>query len=419
MPTTTMTRLRRAECIALHVALLWSGWCAAQSLPPVPVPVGNPITEEKRILGKVLFWDEQLSADDTVACGTCHLPSAGGADPRAGIHPGTDAGTIDNVRGSPGIVQLDAAGQPTAHAVFGLAPQITPRTSPSNFGGLWADALFWDGRAGPRFDDPITGATVLADGGALENQALTALANTAEMAKQGHDWGALAAKLAQAEPLGLADRLPADVTAALARHARYPALFAAAYGDAAITPVRIALAIATYQRTLVADQTPWDRYAAGDSDALTAAELRGWRDFQDFRCTSCHVPPLFTNNDFANIGLRLSRFDAGRMRVTGDPEDAGEMKVPSLRNVGLRPRLMHTGQFATLGAAVGFYNNGPALEDRDTLPGGGVYAFNMSGLTAADLTSFLGNALTDPRVRDEQFPFDRPRLRSERLAGGH
>jgi hypothetical protein len=94
------------------------------------------------------------------------------------------------------------------------------------------------------------------------------------------------------------------------------------------------------------------------------------------------------------------------------------MKVPSLRNVGLRPRLMHTGQFDNLGAAVGFYNNGPALEDRDMMPGGGVYAFNMSTFTATDLRSFLLNALTDPRVRDEQFPFDRPRLWSERTAAG-
>jgi cytochrome c peroxidase len=60
---------------------------ALADVPPVPVPAENPITEPKRVLGKVLFWDEQLSSDDTVACGTCHLPAHGGSDPRTGRHP--------------------------------------------------------------------------------------------------------------------------------------------------------------------------------------------------------------------------------------------------------------------------------------------------------------------------------------------
>ena len=144
--------------------------------------------------------------------------------------------------------------------------------------------------------------------------------------------------------------------------------------------------------------------------------MRGWRDFQAFLCDSCHTPPLFTNNDFFNIGLRLASFDAGRMTVTGDIEDAGEMKVPSLRNVGLRRRFMHTGQFNYLAAAIGFYLNAPALEHRDTLPNGTVYSFNMGLQSEIDIRQFLEEGLTDPRVRDEEFPFDRPTLRSERAS---
>ncbi len=59
-------------------------------LDPVPVPDENPVTEAKRILGKILFWDEQLSSDNTVACGTCHKPGIGGADDRLGVNPGID-----------------------------------------------------------------------------------------------------------------------------------------------------------------------------------------------------------------------------------------------------------------------------------------------------------------------------------------
>jgi cytochrome c peroxidase len=386
------------------------------ALPPVPVPAENPVTEPKRVLGKILFWDEQLSTNGTVACGTCHRPAYGGADPRVGRNPGKDKGTIDDVLGSPGIALLDRAGKPQLHPVYGAAPQVTPRTAPSNFGALWAERVFWDGRAGPVFKDPVTGKVAIARGGALENQTLTALMNPAEMAKTGRTWAELAADVANARPLALASDLPQDVAAAIAAAGTYPRLFAAAFGDAAITPVRIAFAIATYQRTLVADQTLWDRFDAGDAGALTGRALAGWRALQAFHCTACHAPPLFTNNDFFQIGLRRADFDLGRENVTHDPEDAGEMKVPTLRNAALLPRFMHTGEFSNLGAAIRFYQNTMPLPERDDIPGFGIYAFNVSQIDEGDIREFITSALTDPRVRDERFPFDRPKLRSEREA---
>jgi cytochrome c peroxidase len=386
----------------------------AAELPPVPVPAENPITEPKRVLGKILFWDEQLSSDGSVACGTCHRPGAGGGDPRSGRHPGIDKGTIDDVMGSPGIVALDRTGRVRSSALFGAGPQVTPRLTPSNFTALWADELFWDGRAGSEFKDPLTGRVSIARGGALENQAVAALLNETEMAKAGRTWADVGADLERARPLALATRWPPDTAAAIERHPTYGALFTAAFGDAAITPQRIAFAVATYQRTLVADQTPWDRYAAGDTSALTGRALYGWRALQSFHCTACHTPPLFTNNDFFQIGVRRADFDRGRENVTGNPEDAGEMKVPSLRGAALRPRFMHTGEFTSLGAAIRFYINTLALPERDGIPGAGLYTFNMSGIDESDLREFIATALTDPRVRDESFPFDRPELRSER-----
>jgi len=401
---------------AVLLAALAASRAAASGLPPVPVPTENPITEPKRVLGKILFWDEQLSSDDSVACGTCHLPAHGGADPRVGRHPGIDPGTIDDVLGSPGIVSLDPSGEPVEHPVFGFSPQVTARATPSNFGALWADALFWDGRAGGTVQDPLTGDVVIERHGALEAQALATLINDAEMAKQELAWNELTAKLAQAAPLALATDWPADVQSAIDALQTYPALFAAAFGDDAITPVRIAFALATYQRTLVANETPWDRYRAGDAAALGERELHGWRAFESLRCTSCHTPPLFTNNEFFNIGLRRSKYDPGRAGITGDPADAGDMKVPSLRNVGLRPRFMHTGQLRSLAEAIGFYVTGLPTEERDDIPGFGTYSFSMSAVTQRDLLEFLTTALTDPRVAEERFPFDRPKLRSERTS---
>jgi cytochrome c peroxidase len=410
--------LRTARSITLLAAACLAAAClatgTARALPRVPVPIENPVTEPKRVLGKILFWDEQLAADNTVACGTCHRPAQGGADPRAGRNPGVDPGTIDDVLGSPGIASLDEQGRSMEHPDFGRDPQVTARLAPSNFGALWADALFWDGRAGPQFLDPLTGVRLIARHGALEAQAAEALSNPAEMTHAGHAWAELTDKLARAAPLALATDLPPDVAQALIRSGDYPTLFAAAFGDSAITPARIAFAIATYERTLVADRTPWDRYQAGDDTALSTQALYGWRDFQSLRCVNCHLPPLFTDDRFFNTGVRLTRFDRGRQAVTGRPEDAGDMKVPSLRNVGLRPRFMHTGQFPSLGTAIGFYRTGAALEDRDSIPNAGTYTFNMSSTMEQDLRTFLEQALTDARVRDERFPFDRPRLRSER-----
>ena len=63
---------------------------------------------------------------------------------------------------------------------------------------------------------------------------------------------------------------------------------------------------------------------SGDEAALSQETALGWQVFQRLRCVNCHEPPLFTNNDFFNFGLRLIEFDTGRQGVTGDPEDADE-----------------------------------------------------------------------------------------------
>jgi cytochrome c peroxidase len=416
VPLRSIVEPRLGMGCALLATFLLGARTAFAALPPVPVPAENPVTEPKRVLGKMLFWDEQLSSDSSIACGTCHRPAQGGADPRVGRNPGVDKGTIDDVLGSPGIVTLDRDGRPIPNPRFGTGPQITPRAAPSNFGALWANEVFWDGRAGSRVTDPLTGATAVASGGALENQVLSALVASGEMAKRDRSWADVIETVERASPLALASNLPKDVEVARAARATYPALFEAAFGDSTVTPIRIAFAIATYERTLVSDQTPWDRYEAGDASAISGRALYGWRALQAFHCTACHTPPLFTNNQFFEIGVRRAALDLGRELVTHDPADAGDMKVPTLRNAALLPRLMHTGGFGNLGAAIAFYISSPALPERDGIPGFGLYTFNMSQIDVADMREFIEHALVDPRVRDETFPFDRPMLRSERLA---
>ena len=91
---------------AVLACLLPSTVVFAQTILPAPlVPAGNPQTAAKALLGKALFWDEQLSSSHSVACGTCHIFSQGGTDPRASsaVNPGPDGifATDDDANGSP------------------------------------------------------------------------------------------------------------------------------------------------------------------------------------------------------------------------------------------------------------------------------------------------------------------------------
>jgi cytochrome c peroxidase len=105
---------------------------------------------------------------------------------------------------------------------------------------------------------------LIPNGGALESQAILPILNSVEMAKDGRTWAEVTAKLAGIVPLAIATDLPGDIVSALAVNPIYPDLFNAAFGTPTITPSRIAFAIATYERTLVADQTPFDQFVAGN-----------------------------------------------------------------------------------------------------------------------------------------------------------
>ena len=97
-------------------------------LEPPPEPAGNPVTAAKAFLGKTLFWDEQLSTTGTVACGTCHRPAVGGADPRiaspsgSAMHSGSDGvfGTEDDLFGSPGVPLHLSDGSYVPSPLFGF-----------------------------------------------------------------------------------------------------------------------------------------------------------------------------------------------------------------------------------------------------------------------------------------------------------
>lgn len=385
---------------------------ALAALPPVPVPPANPITENKRVLGKILFWDEQLSTDNTTSCGTCHRGASGGGDPAPARNPGVDGvfNTPDDVFGSNGLINTDAADDFDRDVAFALGRQVTARSANPMVNTAYATDLFWDGRARSQFTDPETGTILIPAGGALESQAVGPVLSDVEMAHADRNWTQVADKLRTAGPLALATDVPPDMAAAVDAAGTYPMLFQAAFGDKEITAARIGMAIATYERTLISDQAPWDRFVGGDATAMTPGQIQGWNFFQATECAICHVPPLFSDNLFRNIGLRPNNQDIGREAVTGLVGDRGRFKTASLRNLQGRANLMHTGQIPTVNLVFGFYAGpgAPGNPNRDPILPTAVPPPQVPAIT-----DFIVNGLTDPRVRNELFPFDRPRMHTE------
>jgi len=406
----THTHRARRGALALAAILGAFGLVGAQTLPAVPVPTENPMSEPKRALGKILFWDEQLSGDNTVACGTCHSNGKSGTDGRVGINPGIDAlfSTPDDVLGSPGVVHADVTGHAVQDPVFGFNVQVTRRSANGAILAAYTPEAFWDGRAGSTFVDPQTGLTAIAFGGALENQAIAPILSSVEMGRDQRTWSDVAAKLARSEPLGNATNVPADVLPLVAAHQTYGDLFQAAFGDPAITGARIAFAIATYERTLVPDQTPWDLFVLGNANAMTPGQQQGWNFFRSSPCALCHNPPKFTDFSYRNIGVRPTTEDSGRQETTGLVGDRGRFKTPTLRGVGLKATYMHNGGFSNLTDVVAHYrpdNPDIFLDNIDP-----ILPVAVPVQVGPALNDFMANALTDPRVAAQTFPFDQPAI---------
>jgi cytochrome c peroxidase len=386
-------------------------------LGPPPIPTENPQTAAKIALGQTLFWDEQLSITGTVACGTCHMPRAGGNEPRtaqanpASVHPGADQlfGSADDIVGSIGVPVHDATGLYQSSLLFGMAPQVGTRQSQSAINSAYPPNLFWDGRAGGTFLDPETQATLIAVGGALENQALGPVVNSIEMAHSGRTLADVAARVASVRPLRLSPGIPSALHSWIANRS-YPELFAEVFGGAEISSARIALAIASYQRSLIANQTPHDLQTAGQP-AMTQPELAGRQAFLQAGCARCHGGSLLSDNNFHYIGVRPQAADPGRFGVTGANPDRGRMRTPPLRNVELSPPYMADGRLRTLEEVVDFYNRGGDFTAANKDPR--IIPLGLTPQQRAAIVTFLRRPLTDPRAQNETGPFERPMLLSE------
>jgi cytochrome c peroxidase len=181
-----------------------------------------------------------------------------------------------------------------------------------------------------------------------------------------HFWDGRAASLpAQVlEPIGDPLELGLEVEAAIERLARDPGYrraFRQAVGDAP-TPASLAAVLAAYVASIFAGDAPFDRYAAGDTLALSSEARHGRRLFVGrANCAACHVGPNFTDERFHNTGVAWrtgAPSDSGRYRVTRDPRHFGAFKTPTLREVARTAPYMHDGSLPTLEEVMEFYDRG-------------------------------------------------------------
>ena len=167
---------------------------------------------------------------------------------------------------------------------------------------------------------------------------------------------------------------------------RYVELFTTHDGPAGVTTEAVTKAIASFERTVISGEAPFDRYVAGNDSALSPSARRGFVLFNTkANCAACHSGWAFTDSSFHDIGLPGE--DLGRGRTLGIDSLNHAFKTPTLRNVADHPPYMHDGSEADLRAVIDLYNQGGRVR-RPTLSG----EIKPLGLTAAetdDLLAFL------------------------------
>jgi cytochrome c peroxidase len=318
--------------------------------PKMAVRPGNEVTPERVALGRLLYFDPVLSGANDVSCATCHHPDLGLTDGR-GLSMG---------KGGKGLGPEREGGT------------AIRRGAPTVWNAAFNARQFWDGRAKD-----------------LEDQARFPITSQDEM-----------------------DQDPDELVRELRKIPEYVRLFDAAYGGkegSAVTFENVTGAVADFERTLVSDASPFDRYRLGDATALGPAERRGLVLFRSLktRCFECHGFPTLANPDFKVIGvpdLPGQKEDRGRAEAGGGPAYERAFKVPTLRNVALTAPYMHNGRFKTLAEVLSFYSKGGGkgeglelanLDDK-------IRVFPLSTAEQQDLIAFL-NALTD-ETRGPEIP---------------
>jgi cytochrome c peroxidase len=322
------------------------------------VPVSNPMSAEKVELGRHLFYDKRLSGNQTQSCASCHKQERAFADERA---IGLGSTGESHTRGSMSLTNV------------AYATTLT-----------WANPLMTE----------------------LERQARVPIFGDS--------------------PIELGIHSISDLELRLREVPRYHELFKAAFPDEAepINVLNIQRAIASFERTLISGNSPYDRYLyAGDQTALSESAKRGMRlvtsnEDHRFECNHCHggfnltdhvtyegldvqgAAPPFHQTGLYNIDGQggYPAPNTGAHDVSGNPNDMGKFKAPTLRNVALTAPYMHDGSIATLSEVLDHYAKGGRSHGPRTDPL--LQPFEISAEERADIIAFL-ESLTDQKFITE------------------
>lgn len=312
-------------------------------------PINNPVTDWGATLGRVLFYDKTLSINNTISCANCHKQQFAFSDDH--------------------VFSIGFAGGSTTRNSMSL---INTKYFP-------AGRFFWDERA----------AT-------LENQTLTPIQDHIEMGMRLDT---------------LINRLKAKLY--------YPVLFQKAFGDQQINSDRVARSLAQFVRSIISFQSKFDDgrklIPPGQDPILTdypnftPQENQGKQLFFSplTVCNTCHGTETFTAPGNRNNGIENPSVDRGVGAITNAPQQNGNFKVPSLKNIELTAPYMHDGRFATLEQVIEHYNSGlanhPNLAPQLKDPAGNPKRLNLTPDQKASLVTFL-KTLTDRTITtDEKF----------------
>lgn len=188
----------------------------------------------------------------------------------------------------------------------------------------------------------------------------------------------------------------AEAVALLKTIKGYAPLFKKAFGDEGIDIDRVAKAIATFERTVLTGDAPYDRWFAGDKKAMSASAVRGHDLFHGkANCAICHDGFNFSNSDFHNIGVGMAaeKPNPGRFGQTKNPDHTGAFKTPTLRNLKYTAPYMHDGSEATLEAVVDYYDRGGAANPHLD---GRMKPLKLTAQEKKDLVAFMDALNGDP-----------------------
>lgn len=204
-------------------------------------------------------------------------------------------------------------------------------------------------------------------------------------------------------PMVASVEMNVDINDAIARLKAIPGYveaFNEAYPDLGVSVDALRKAIASFERTVISDNSPFDQWVRGDSDALTPEQINGFKVFMDpdkGNCAGCHSAPNFTDNGFHNLGLASQgqeNPDPGRYAIVPIAVLEGAFKTPTLRDVELRAPYFHDGSASTLMEVVEFYETGGLVRD-NVAPG--MKALDLTQQEREDLVAFM-KSLTSPQT---------------------